>query len=86
MRALIAFLQNGDHELVGRVVSLPFLLSSWGALTASAIVHLMHGGSVIDDVATLALIGFSLFTGSKYLAIRGAKVTANGGESTPGEA
>jgi hypothetical protein len=87
MRALLAFLGNafreGTKESFGRVMSLPFLISSWGILTGGGIYELVvHKSTPIDSAATLAVIGIGLFTGSKYLHIKGSAVTASSGEES----
>jgi hypothetical protein len=78
--------REGTRESFGRIMALPFLLSSWGIGTASGITALIRHESAFDDVAELATIGIALFTGSKLLSFRGkAGSMAQGGEAPAAE-
>lgn len=65
-------LREGTRESFGRVVSLPFLLSAWALLSVGGAIEIWVGHSApLDTAGTLALIGFALYTGSKFLSLRG---------------
>lgn len=89
MRALTTFLANmlreGTQESFGRVVGAIFLLGSFGLSMADGIMSLRHGASALDAAASLAVTGWSLFTMSKVLYIKGQKVTFSGGATAPTE-
>lgn len=78
MGNLFAFLANtfreGTPESFGRVYALPFLLSACTLSTVSGAMAIHQGVPVTDDVASLALIGLTLFTGSKYLSMKGKTI------------
>lgn len=60
-----------DTATFGRIASLPFLCGAFGLLLASGIVGILHHQSVMEEAASLAVIGFSLYSGSKYLSLKG---------------
>lgn len=68
-------LLDGKKWSFGRLFSLPFLVSAWAVATASGINHIVHRDPVWDDVASLGMIGFALFSGSKYLSLKGGTVS-----------
>lgn len=69
-------LNDEDMTNDGRVYALPFLFSAWGLGTASGVVGIVKGEGIIEIISTLAIIGISLYTGNKYLELKGKLVTA----------
>lgn len=87
---MFAFLRkillDEDKESYGRTMATPFLLASLLSLCAAVVLHLVHGEEVVEEAASLAMIGFSLFTGSKYLSVKkGQKAPPVVVENTPTE-
>lgn len=85
MGAIFAYFGNlfreGTKESFGRVISMPFLFSAWGILTAGGILEIVqHKSAPIDTALTLAGIGVGLYTGSKYLWIKGKNTTIGVGD------
>lgn len=78
-------LREGTQESFGRVVGAVFLLGSFGLSMADGIMSLVHQQSALDAAASLAVTGWSLFTMSKVLYIKGQKITASGGAAAPAE-
>jgi hypothetical protein len=78
-------LNDDDMTNDGRVYALPFLLSAWGIGTAAGVVGIIKGEGVIDVVSTMALIGFSLYTGNKFLELRGKSSSPAPSETPTGE-
>lgn len=83
---LRATLLDRDKASYSRVFALPFLAGSFALSMADGIVSLCQSKSALDAAASLALIGLSLFTGSKALSLRGQALdltNANTPPSTP---
>lgn len=86
MRAFLGnVLREGTQESFGRVVGAVFLTGSFCLSMADGIMSLVHGASALDAAASLAVTGWSLFTMSKVLHIKGKKLTASGGAAAPAE-
>lgn len=83
---MLSYLANvfreGTKESFGRVVSLPFLFSSWALLTGGGVLEIIeHKAAPLDTGATLALIGVGLYTGSKALSLKGRQASGSVGPS-----
>lgn len=75
--------QDGNRASFSRMFSVPFLVGSFALSMADGIVSLYHHNSALDAAGSLALMGITLFTGSKALSIRGTKFSGQmgGGEA-----
>ena len=71
---------DGDKESYGRTMATPFLIASLLSLCAGVILNLLHGEGILEEAGSLAMIGFSLYTGSKYLSVKGQKIQMKNSE------
>jgi hypothetical protein len=69
--------RENTKESFGRVIGAVFLLGSFGVGLADGIASLRRGDSALDAALQLALTGWSIFTSSKYLQIKGDKAKAD---------
>ena len=80
-----AFLKGTLHDKgtpsYSRIFALPFLGGSFVLGVIDGVVSLVNKNSALDAVASLAIIGIALFTGSKALSIKG--MTFNAGPDAP---
>jgi hypothetical protein len=68
--------EEHGKQSFGRVISLPYFFSAWAIGTFAGARNAWRGESVFDDIALLAAVGFSLYTGSKALNLSKGKMSS----------